>query len=357
MVARATVCDVFQTGTQPDGLRVPILGGDVKINGTAEIRSTLDLTTDGNGMWPALAADPLTPYGNEVYVERGVAYSDDLVEYVGLGYFRIQGPDQDDAPDGPIRLEGRDRMAGIIDGRLLAPVQFLTGATLSSVFSRLVGEVYPAAVIEFDDGSGANVLVRSVIADEDRFGFLDNIVKSLGKVWYWDHRGVLVIRDIPNPGEPVFEVSAGEGGVLLELSRSLTRTGVYNAVVARGEGQDSLAPARGVAVDSNPNSPTYFYGRFGPVPRFFSSQFLTSDAQALEAASAMVRRYLGLPYNVEFKVSPNPALEPFDPVAVRTGLGERLETHVIETLTVPLVASEPMTATTREQTLVLVGSP
>jgi hypothetical protein len=357
MVARATVCDTFQTGTQPDGLRIPILGGDVKLDGTAQIRSTLDLTTDGTGMWPQSAADPLAPYGNEVYVERGVFYSDDLVEYVGLGYFRIQGPDQGDAPDGPIHLEGRDRMAGITDGRLLAPVQFLTGTTLGAVFDTLVLEVYPDAVIEFDDGSDANVLVRPAIADEDRFGFLDNLVKSLGKVWYWDHRGVLVIRDIPDPGEPVFEVFAGEGGVLLELSRTLTRSGVYNAVVARGDATDSIAPAYGVAVDNSPLSPTYFFGRFGPVPRFYSSPFLTDDGQAETAAAAMVRRYLGLPYNVEFKVSPNPALEPFDPVTVRTGIGEPVETHVIETLTIPLVNSEPMTATTREQTVMLVGSP
>lgn len=356
MVARATVCSTFQTGTQPTGLRIPILAGDVKIDGTANIRSTLDMTTDGNRMWPAVASDPLTPYGNEVYVERGIQYSDELVEYVGLGYFRIQSPEQGDAPSGPIRLAGRDRMAGIIDGRLLAPVQFGTGTTLASVFDTLVKQVYPSATIQFDDGSGANVLVRPAIADEDRFAFLDDIVKSLGKVWYWDSRGVLTIKNVPTPGSPVFEVMSGEGGVLVQLSRTLTREGVYNAVVAKGEATDTLAPARGVAVDNNTLSPTYFYGRFGPVPRFFSSSFITSDAQAVAAATALLRRALGLPYSVNFKVSPNPALEPFDPVSVRAGVAERLETHVIESLTVPLVQSGIMSATTREQTVVLIGS-
>lgn len=356
MVARARVCDTFQTGTSPTGLEIPVLGGDVKLDGTAEIRSTADLVTDGNGMWPRLADDPLMPYGNEIYLERGIRYSDELAEYVGLGYFRIQEPDQGRAPNGPITVELRDRMSSIIEGRLLSPVQFLPGATLGDVFATLIEQVYPAAVIEFDDGSDANVLVRSAVADEDRFKFLDNIVKSLGKVWYWDHRGVLVIRSIPDPGDPVFEVVAGAGGVLVELSRKISRTGVYNAVVARGEATDSTPPAYGVAVDNNPTSPTYYFGRFGPVPRFYSSSFITTDGQAQSAAAAMVRRYIGLPYNVEFKVSPNPALEPFDPVTVRPGGNEALETHVIETLSIPLTSGDAMTATTREQTLVIIGT-
>ncbi len=356
MVTRATVCSTYQTTTTPTGTRIDIIGGDVKLDGTAEIRSTLELETPGQAMWPEAPTDLLTPYGNEIYVERGVRYSDLTVEYVGLGYFRTQEPGQDEAPNGPITISGRDRMAGIIDGRLLAPVQFTAGTTVGAVMSALILEVYPSAVIEWDDATDAEPIPRSSIASEDRYEFLDELIKAHGKIWYWDHRGALVIKSVPDPTEPVLEVRSGEGGVLVKMSRKLTRDGVYNAVVASGEGADTAAPVRGVAVDDSPTSPTYFYGRFGPVPRFYSSPFLGSDAQAFDAASSLLRRNLGLPYSVDFTAVPNPALEPWDAVRIRADRNSSIETHVLESLTIPLVANAAMPVATRQQSVVLIGT-
>lgn len=356
MVARAIVCSTFQTGTTPVGTEIPIFDGDVRMDGTAQIRATLDLTTDGNRLWPTHSDSLFAPYGNEVYVSRGVRYSDELIELVGLGYFRIQGPDQDSAPDGPIRVIGRDRMAGIVDGRLVEPQQFLPGASLGFIMSTLVTQVYPAATIEWDDATDDAVITRSMICEEDRFAFLNDLVRSRGKIWHWDHRGVLVIRSAPDPSVPVFEVHSGAGGVLVRLSRSLSRDGVYNAVVASGTGADTLEPASAVAIDNNPLSPTYFYGRFGPVPRYYTSPFLFGNDQASDAAAAILRRSLGLPYSIDLTAVPNPALEPYDPVSIRPGTGQGKETHVLQTVVVPLTAREAMTGTTREQTTVLVGS-
>lgn len=356
MSARARVCATFQTGTDPDGEDVPILAGSVTLDGTADVRSTLDLTTDGTRMWPVYAADLLAPYGNEIYVERGVQYSAATIEWCGLGYFRIETPDQRQPPDGPIRIVAKDRMAGLIDARLLAPVQYASAVSYGAVVTQLVTQVYPTATIIWDDATNAVAIGRDVIVEENRYGFLDDLVRSVGKIWYWNHRGELVITDAPAVSDPVWDVQAGAGGVLVSMSRSLSRAGVYNAVVAVGEAADSATPVRGVAIDSSPTSPTYYYGRFGPVPRFYNSPFLTTDAQAEAAATAELSRQLGLPYNVDFSAVPNPALEPYDPVRIRASAGSGAETHVLETVTVPLVADAVMTATTREQTAVLIGT-
>lgn len=356
MVARARVCSTFQTGTNPSGTTIPIFDGDVQLDGTADIRSTLDLTTDGNRLWPTHSDSMFAPYGNEIYIERGIRYSDELVEYVGLGYFRIQGPEQDDAPNGPIRITGRDRMAGIVDGRLVAPIQFLSGASLGFIMETLVTQVYPDAVIEWDDATDTAVITRSMICEQDRYAFLNDLVQSRGKIWYWDHRGILVIKSAPDPTQPVFEVHSGAGGVLLRAARHLSRDGVYNAVVATGTGADTLVPAYAVAIDNNPLSPTYYYGRFGPVPKFYTSPFLFSDTQAADAASAMLQRSIGLPYSIDLTAVPNPALEPYDPISVRPGTGQGRETHVLQKLTVPLRSAAAMAGSTREQTVVLVGS-
>lgn len=355
-IFRATVCAAFQTGTLPTGTIVDILGGGVDIDGTAHIRSTLDMEVDGTGQWPRRAADLYAPYGNEIYVERGIQYSDDLVEYVGLGYFRIDTAEQDQPPYGPIRITGSDRMAGLVDARLTRPIQFGSTTSLGYIVTTLVAEVYPDAVIVWDDDTDDAVLTRSLICEDDRHGFLDDLVRAQGKIWYWDHAGRLAIKSPPDPTAPVADVVAGAGGILLDAGRALTRRGVYNAVVASGEAFDSFDPPMAIAIDNNALSPTYYYGRFGPTPRFFTSPFILSPGQASAAAETTLRQHLGLPYALDLTLSPDPAFEPWDPVRVRVDDREGAETHVLETLRIPLTDKAAMTATTREQTTVLIGS-
>jgi hypothetical protein len=359
-VFRARVCDTFQTGVTPTGVEIPVTGGDVKYSATAAVRSTLDLTTSAS--WPRTATDLVTPYGNELFVERGIAYGNGQNEWVGLGYFRIDTPEQDQAPDGPVSIAAQDRMAGIVDARFLTPRQFAGTLTRGALVALLVTEVYPAAVIEWDDTAVRDGLVgRTVIAEDDRAAALQDFITSLGKVGYFDHRGVFVVRTPPSvAGAPAWTIDAGRDGVLVEMARSLTREGVYNAVVATGEAGDTTAPARAVAYNLDPRSPTYYLGRFGPVPRFYSSPFLTTNAQCQTAAEGLLRQQLGLPYQVELSAVPNPALEPFDVVSARypkksRSRSLRTETHVIDEVTIPLELAQPVKLKTRQRQLELIG--
>jgi hypothetical protein len=237
----------------------------------------------------------------------------------------------------------------------LAPRQFPAGLTYGDVVAQLVGEVYPTATIEWDDATDAVFLTRSVLAEDDRYAFLNDLIRAAGKIWYWDHRGILVIRSVPDPTTSVWDVTHGRDGVLVSMSRSLSRDGVYNAVVASGEGGDTETPVRAAVVDANPASPTYYYGRFGPVPKFYSSPFIATVVQAAAAASNELRQNLGLPYNVSFGSVANAALEPYDAVLVRYSDRNAAETHVLRSLTIPL-GTAAMTAQTREQSIVLLAS-
>ncbi|MBG0560732.1 DUF5047 domain-containing protein [Actinoplanes aureus] len=316
-VFRARVVTPGQTGVTPTGVEVRILDGDVRLDSGQAIRSTLALEIDGTGLWPDYAGDPLTPYGNEIFVERGIAFGGGVVEWVSLGYHRINTVEQDDPPDGPIDIAAVDRMANIVDSKLTSPVQFAATVTYGDVVDQLVTDAYAAAVIEWDDPDVATTPIGRTVAEEkDRHKFLDDLITGLGKTWFFDHRGILVIRDLPDPSRPVWIVAQGEGGVLVEANRSLSRIGTYNGVLATGEGLDTQAPARGLAVDTNPSSPTRWGGPFGKVAREFSSPLLTSDAQAELAARTILRRSLGMPYNVDFRSIVNPALDPDDPIAL-----------------------------------------
>lgn len=355
MTARATVVAAGQNGVTPIGTRIPIIDGKVDEDGTAAVRGSLDMTTDGTGQWPARSKDLLAPYGNEVFVERGVDLGGGVTEWCSLGYFRIDTAGQDNPPDGPIRMAARDRMQGVIDARLLTPVQFTSPRTYGGVVNQLIKQVYPSAVIEWDDSTSSATLGRDLITEEKRFEFIDDLVTSRGKIWYWDHRGVLVIRTPPTPYVPVWDVDAGANGVLVSLSRQLSRDGVFNAVVASGEAAGTDTPVRAVAVNSDKSSPTYYYGPFGPVPEFYSSPFLLRPDQAAQAAVALLTKKLGLPYNVDFTAIPNPALEPYDPVRLIYSNKVGSEVHVLQKITVPLTETGTLTASTREQTRILIG--
>lgn len=354
MVARCRLVAPGQSGVSPVGPELPIRSGDVKLDGTAAIRGTLTLMTVGE--FPETPSGLLTPYGNEIFVERGIDYGDGTKEYVGLGYFRIDDVDQSAARRGlgEIALTGSDRMAGLIDARVLQPFEVGSAITIAEVFDLLVKEVYPSATIEFD--FNANVAFgASHVVEESRFEFLDDIVLSRGKIWYWDHRGVLVIKSAPNLSTPLWTVNAGRDGVLVRMSRKLTRNGVYNAVVANGEPAGEVPPVRGVALDTNPYSPTFWDGKFGKVPKFYSSSFIRTQSQADNAARAMLQREQGVPYQVDLAAVPNSALEPFDPIAVIYDDKANTEIHTVESNTIPLTAEAgAMPIATRQK---LIGAP
>lgn len=354
---RVRVVHGHPIGTDPDGTEIAVVGGSAKQDGTADVRGQVDITT--TAAWPQTVSDDLTPYGPELFVEVGLVLGNGAREWVSLGYHRVDSVEQDDVPAGPLHLVGLDRMAGIRDARLVAPVVFGAGTSVELVFESLVLEVYPNAEIIFDWAASATLLTSMHVAEEDRYGFLRDLARAYGKIMYWDYAGRLQVRSRPATGEPVWHVSQGRGGVLAHMRRTIGRQGVYNAVVALGEAPGEADPARAVAYDLNPKSPTYWDGDFGKVPRFFSSSFITTDGQAGEAAAGLLLGSLGLPYNVDLSAVPNFALEPDDPVAVtyvptHTTPG-RSETHVLEGLTFPLGHAGLMTGQTREKTGVRIG--
>lgn len=349
MIVSATLCTTYQTGAEPSGVELALMDGDVRFDASADIRASLDCTVDGTGWDPAPGGESVTPYGDELFIRRGIESAGGGQEWVALGYYRVDRIDQDDAPDGPLRIAGRDRMSRIVDGKLVSPRQYQPTATVAEVVDDLVLDIYPGAVIEFDDGTltSGQAIDRTIVVEDDRYAALADLVMSYGKVAYFDHEGVLQIRTAPSARTPVFEVNHGEGGVLVSLARSVSTEGVFNAVVAEGEAADDRPPARAVARDMDPTSPTYWYGTFGQVPVKITSPFIKSAGQAATASASTLVRSLGLPYNVDLSMVPNPALEVLDPILVTYSDDRAAEVHVLDTLSVGLSAGAEMPATTR----------
>ncbi|HEX7038684.1 MAG TPA: DUF5047 domain-containing protein [Trueperaceae bacterium] len=355
MNARARVVAPGQIGTDPDGVEIGIHDGAVELNATADVRATLELTTPGRGMWPDRRNPLLAPYGNEVFVERGVQFGGGVVEWCSLGYFRIDTPSQEEVPDGLITLACSDRMSTIVDSDLTQPRQYTSAMTFGAVVADLIGDVYPWAQIEWDDATETQPIGRDILVEEKRYEALKDLATSVGKIMYFDHRGVLVIRTAPDPTQPVWDITHGEDGVLVQASRELTRVGVKNGWVVTGETADTDNAVHVVVVDNDPASPTYWHGSFGKVPGRHSSPLITDPGRAFAAGRQLLRQSIGLPYTVSFGAVPNPALEPWDPIRVSYSDTHGREYHVIEQLSIPLTAGETMTGRTRQQSLVIVG--
>lgn len=346
MFTRVKVLTSYQEGVAPTGTELEVVDGNVRADASSDVRTSVELTVSGYQLWPHEPTDLLAPYGNELFVERGINYGNGTIEIVSLGYFRINQTDQDEGPNGVIHLSAADRMIGIIESRLPFPIQFEAGTTVEEIFDTLILDVYPNATIEYDFTASGSTLNTMQIAEEDRYGFLRDVAKSRGKIMYWDYAGVLRVESPPDPGTPVYTINAGRGGTMVQLSRSLTRQQVYNGVVARGDTPTDDAQPIALVVDNNPLSPTYWNGRFGKVPRFYYSSFITTTAQATSAATAILQRAIGLPYSIDLQAVPNPALEPFDSIKIIAP--DKTDVHVIDSITIPLVAEAAMTGTTRK---------
>lgn len=345
-----TVCETYQTGNAPAGTTIGLIDGDIRWDADATIRGVLTLTTDAS--WGPL----LAPVGNEIHVARTLHYGNGS-ETLGLGFYRIVSMDQDDADDDVLKIVAHDRTGNLVRGRLRRPRQYPAATTVDAMLTDLLTEVYPDATLEYDDDTtGAQPIGRDTIVERDRWEAMGKVVAAWGKIIEVDHRGVFVVRAVPDPTTPVWAVDAGANGVLVKASRGLSIEGVYNAWVVTGEGvAGDQAPAYGEALDLDPNSLTYYYGPFGPVPGFYSSQFITSDDQATAVAEARLTQRRGVPYSVNFQSIPNPALVYFDPIAVRSGAMNQV--HIIKALTLPLPEDgPPMSASTALASVLRIGA-
>lgn len=350
-VFRARLTYPWATGVVPNtGTSDPlnIISGDVTFDVNSDVNGTLDITLD-------MPFTNISAYVHEIFVERGVQYANGTTEYVGLGYFRVNSITQNRIPSGTLRVTGEDRMCYIRDARVTAPIQFGAGTSVASVIDFIVKDVMPTVTTVYDTvnwpgGTATATLLNSDhILDQDRVKFLQELVAAYGKVCYFDYAGRFVVKDAPSiTGNPVFVVNAGANGVLVDASRTVSRDGIYNAVVASGEPVGETQPVYAIAVDDNPASPTWYGGVFGKCPRFFVSSFLNTTAQCQSAAASILAAQHGLPYTVDLGMVPNPALEAWDVIKVVYSDSIN-ESHIIDTITYSLSVEDTMKITTRKQ--------
>ncbi len=317
--------DIYRNGAPLLGFQdVPVLGGSYTNDRTSKTRLTCDVTIARNS-WEATGIDAKLC---RFVVKRGIT-SIGVEDQITLGTFRVSSVDR--STRGQLTLKGDGLEQYIIDARFLVPRTPSFGISTVQQIRNLITEVLPTANVV-----ARNTFDRRVLATapwkEDRWDAVQTMADTLTAEVHANYTGDFVIVDKPNPslGVPVAWFDEGNGEVLVDRKEEETRERVYNAVSVSGSSSDpNVPPVWAWAYDSNPASDTYFYGNYGQVPMFYTSQFFTTTAQCQATADSMLAAALAENKTISFNGPPIDFLESGDLVGVRTSIGD-MEGHILQ---------------------------
>ena len=309
----------------------------------------LDLTATSSQTVAQIYDLVMTP-NIEITISRGLKLASGSFEYVPLGVFSTDDATLERSTSGQVKWSGSDRSKKIQRAKFVDPFTIASGTLLATAGTALIQSRFAGAPCNF-----ANVtetvtaqVVFEAGSSSDPWTQARKLFADYGYDLNFDGLGTaraIAVSD-PSGSTPVFDFGSGSTNLALsaETSGSLEKT--YNGVIATGEGTGVSVPVRAEVYDTDPNSPTYYLGGFGKVPLFFSSPLLTTIAIAQNAATFLLAGLKGKTETLSWPSIVNPALEPLDSVLVTVkGTTFRL---VIDQLTIPLQASEAMTAMGRQ---------
>lgn len=306
--------DVTRNGSPLAGFQdVPVLGGTFSADRTSKVRLGAKVVIAKNS-WEATGIDAKLC---RFTVKRGIT-SLGVKDQVQLGQFRVSGVDR--STRGQIVLDGDGLEQYIIDARFLRPRVPAYGTSTVAFITTLIKEVLPSATVVVKATTDRRILATAPWPRE-RWDAIEALADTINAEVYANYQGYFVIQNKPNPlaGVPVQWFKEGSGQILVGRTEKETRERVYNAVVVTGSSSDpNVPPVWAWAYDSNVASDTYFYGAYGQVPMFYTSQFFTSIAQCQATADNMLAAALAENKTIAFSGPPVDFLEAGDLVGVET---------------------------------------
>lgn len=397
---------------------IPVVSGSVKIDQTSQdVRRTVELTVNDERFVPVKSTDPLSIYGNHLYVYRGVVWDlpnvgtgvidarppltgrmlqpeSGAYELVPLGVFRITDTNVAEDTDGnlTITVNGSDLALNIKLNAWTAPTTVWThpytppvvntnqagftpytqhettyvAQTFLEAIKLLINDRWPSycwsvfGPPEFNTSGVVDakltqpVVMGSVSFSPSGAGSPWNDISSLaagvnGQLFI-DQQGRFTVAQLPDPStvQPVWSYLDGEGGLLTKVTRKLDSSKAVNYVIATGENTITTLPFRAIAVDADPNSPTYYLGPFGRVVgREPGRKRLQSQKQTQNAANLYLNWFVGGDESVTIEGVCNPALDVGDVVLVRRKrLGIFLPDEVICDLSADFPAGSDLSPST-----------
>lgn len=340
-----------------------------------------------DGIVPDDAFDILAPFGNELRLWRGIrvettealTYSDIAEDYatytdidtlidtygalvaatevvvqdemVPLGVFLITKVDIEETAGGVnLSVEGQDRSLKISRNRWTDTYTVPKGTNVVTAITNLLQNRWDDIQISF--GSSDETVGKSVFGtetDNDPWQDARKLAESAGLDLYFDGDGIARLEPVPTYQEatPVETYLENEEAMILNAKRSLVTDQTYNGVIAFGMNSGGDQVYRQEVWDEDPESPTYRYGKFGSVPRFFSSPMIQSNASALKAANSILNRSKGAQESISWTQIADPSLEAGDLIQFQNTATKVDHLLIIDRMTIPLQPSAAMSCIAR----------
>lgn len=296
------------------------LGWDYSTIGFSGSLDVVEQTDDGVSLIPRGPYGKLSPHaGARVLILMEVS-AGAFSETIQLGWARITG--YTDARDTVSTVAGRRVVTateirldisgveiGVQRDGLAAPEQPATGATCYSEIRRLSG--LPCEVT-LPDKAAPSLTYEA--KQGGRWDACVELAKHLGGTLYVTSRGGLTVHD---PAVPLsLELNVGDDGTIHDYTQSADTDAVYNVVHGSFE-DDAGNPIYATAeLTDGPMSVTGGYGRYA---RYYSSDFVKTQADANSAVQSILSQYTtGEMYEVPVTCIVNPLVEVGDRVKAST---------------------------------------
>lgn len=344
-------------------------------------------TISDTGIVPDDALDILAPFGNELRLWRGIrvetteaiTYSDIAEDYatytdidtlidtygallsatevitqdelVPLGVFVLTKVDIEETEGGVnISVDGQDRSLKISRNRWTDTYTVARGTNVVTAITNLLQNRWDDIQISF--ASSDETVGKSVFGTEpenDPWQDAKKLAKSAGLDLYFDGNGVARLEPVPTYEEttPVEIYTENEEAMVLGVKRSLNTEQTYNGVIAVGSNSNSDTIYRAEAWDEDPESPTYRFGKFGSVPRFYASPMIQTQRAAEKVAVAILNRSKGAQESISWNQITDPSLEAGDLISLTNTATKVNQLLIIDRMTIPLGASLAMSCIAR----------
>lgn len=344
---------------------IPITGGSVRVDrGSASVRSaTLEVVDPTGDITPDDPFDPLAPYGNEVRVWYGVGvYPQTLVsgtiatyakagsmEMVPLATCRISRVEVSDDGSPTVSVETYDRARTVSRNKFTAPYIIAAGTNYVTAIVAMIQDRLPGVDTNVPDSVTDTTPLIVIDPESDPWEEIGKMATTIGYEAYFDGQGTFTMTQVPDlTNAPIDWVyKDGENSMIASLDRDMDDDPGYNGVVLTAESTTLPAPLRSEVWDLNPSSPTYANGKYGRVPKFVTSPYPTTQAQADTFATIELRNSAGGTEGLSITALPNPLHEPNDVVLAQRG--SRAYTVLVDSFTIPLSPTELMPLATRRR--------
>jgi hypothetical protein len=327
-----------------------------------DIRRKLSTTLTPNDEYVPDDKAPLIEVGHsEIKIYRGlsreaVPFGALEPELVPCGVFVVDDIRMDDSGGAlNLQLDSYDRAIRIQRARLKRDYTILSGGTYADAIQDLLRSRWPD--VQFEDRSNSDILSSRVFleAQNDPWAKAQELAARIGCDLFFDQVGTCVLEVAPDADAvPVDHYVEGvdEYGrpkaKFSYINKRQSVEGMYNLVVATGESTSNTTPVRGEAADTDPDSLTNTT-RYGEVPFFFTSSFISTVSQAQAAARRELAKVLGRREMLEIQAIVNPALDIGDVIEVQRTPSKLNALYIIDKITIPLVQDRAMNVSTRER--------